>query len=314
MRPSLLSGDRLPARLRDLPEPPEVLYVRGELPRGPCAAIVGTRTPTLEGALFARKLAHDLARAGVAVLSGGAIGIDAEAHRGALSARGSTAVLAPAGFLQPYPAEHARLFARIVRQGGAYASLVPDDCPATRAAFFARNACLVALAHVVVVIQAGYRSGARNAAAAAKRLGRPLLCVPSAPWIPQGQGCLAELRSGALPCERVSDVLDALAAAGQHPVRVPARPRRSRKRRSAETQFVLPFHSHANEGLANDDSQHDAQRVLDAVRRGICHVDALAAQLGLPVARIQRALLTHRLRGVLVADPAGRLVPSNASE
>jgi len=240
-------------------------------------------------------------------LSGGALGIDAAAHRGALSAGGCTVVFGPAGFLEPYPAEHERLFASILRQGGAYASLVPDECPATRGAFFARNECLVALAHVVIVVQAGLRSGARNAAAAARRLGRPLLCVPSAPWIPEGQGCLAELRSGALPCERVKDALDALEAAGQRPVRVPAKARRSRRRRSSAAQAALPFHSEA-------DPEHDAQRVLDAVRRGIGHVDALVGELGLPVARIQQAILTHRLHGVLVADPAGRLVPGNTSD
>src|SRR5262249_30734984 len=85
-----LRDRRMPARVLDLPDPPDALYVRGELPRGPSVAIVGTRRPTPEARKFARRLARELASAGVSVLSGGAKGIDAAAHEGALRAHGTT--------------------------------------------------------------------------------------------------------------------------------------------------------------------------------------------------------------------------------
>src|SRR5262245_46006796 len=121
----VLSGPTLPPRFADLPRPPKLLYLWGELPRGPAVAIVGTRHATPAGLEFAETLSHDLARAGVAIFSGGAGGIDSAAHRGALRAGGTTVVMAPAGFDHPYPPENRRLFAQVVERGGAYASLVP---------------------------------------------------------------------------------------------------------------------------------------------------------------------------------------------
>ncbi len=102
-----LLGSALPGRLADLDAPPERLLLRGELPRGSAVAIVGTRHPTAAYPNFARDLARELAEAGVAVLSGGAKGIDTEAHRGALAAGGVTVVVASAGFERPYPEKNA---------------------------------------------------------------------------------------------------------------------------------------------------------------------------------------------------------------
>src|SRR5690606_32176743 len=142
------------------------------------------------------------------------------------------------------------LFRRIVAERGAYVSLVPDDVAATQPAFFRRNACLAALAHAVVVVQAPRRSGARNAAAWARRLGRPLLVVPSAPWIERGLGCLLELRRGAQLCESARNVLQVLEQLGVTPPAPPRRDKRSRRRprgrrrddAAARRQGVL-FHS-----------------------------------------------------------------------
>ena len=159
-----LTGSALPGRLADLEKPPERLYLRGELPRGPTVAIVGTRHSTREYEGYARTLARDLAEAGIAVLSGGAKGIDTQAHWGALDAGGVTVVVAPAGFDRPFPAKNAELFRRVVDGGGAYLSLVDAGTPATSGIFFRRNECLVALAHVVVVVEARFRGGALNSA------------------------------------------------------------------------------------------------------------------------------------------------------
>jgi predicted Rossmann fold nucleotide-binding protein DprA/Smf involved in DNA uptake len=138
-RARILLGADLPPRLRDLPKPPESVHLHGELPRGPAVAIVGTRRPSPRGVRFTEDLASALARRGVAVLSGGAKGIDTAAHRGTLAAGGITVVVAPAGLDHPFPKENAALFKQIIDSGGAYLSLVTDGRPATRSIFFQRN-------------------------------------------------------------------------------------------------------------------------------------------------------------------------------
>jgi DNA processing protein len=297
-----LRAERLPPRVMELPDPPAALYVRGELPRGPMVAIVGTREPTEEGVKFAVGLASELAEAGVAILSGGAVGIDAAAHEGALEARGQTVVVAPAGYLAPFPAEHAGLFERVIASGGAYVSLVPDERPALPSAFFARNRCLAALSQVVVVVQAPLRSGARNAAKHARELGRPLMVVPSSPWIDEGRGCNAELRRGAEPCERARDVLKRLELVGAVPI--PVLREAASPSDSAQKSFEF-------DALPQEES--DAARIVEAARAGTTDPDALCRELELPAARIQRAILTLRLRGVLVPSPYGGLILSKSS-
>lgn len=287
----ILSGTDLPTRLLDLPRPPAKVYVRGELPRGPAVAIVGTRYPTLPGSAFARELARALAERGVAILSGGAKGVDTEAHEGALLANGITVVVAPAGFLKPFPARNRGLFERIVDSGGAYLSLAADEVAATQGSFFRRNACLAALAHALVVVEAPFRSGARNAARFARALGRPFLAVPHAPWERHGEGCLLELRLGARLCTGAADVLAELErclTGGLMPQAAARTP----------IQVSLPF---SERPLTTD------AIVLDAVRRGARNADEICELSGLGPALVQRHVLTLTLEGELAPDPAGGL-------
>jgi DNA processing protein len=282
-----LAGERRPPRLAELEEPPERLYLRGELPRGPAVAIVGTRYPSAEAVAFTKTFAAELAAAGVAVLSGGAKGIDTAAHEGALDAGGVTVVVAPAGFNRPFPEKNGPLFERIVASRGAYLSLRADDAPADRGIFFARNACLVALAHAVVVTQLGHRSGAANAASWARQLGRPLFIVPHSPWVPQGVGALRELRLGGVPLDRPKEVLKLLAASGLHPLPV-----------AAVQGELWP----APAGSGEDP-------VLRALKQGACHADEISERTGLSLATVQQRILTLALSGVLVPGPLGSLRP-----
>jgi DNA processing protein len=254
-------------------------------------AIVGTRHPTSEGSSFAEALAYDLARAGVVILSGGAIGVDSAAHTGALRAGGPTVVVAPAAFDHPYPSENRGLFEEILRAGGVYLSLVSDATPAAQPTFFKRNECLVALAHVVVVVQAGFRSGARNTARRARELGRPLLVVPHSPWIEKGHGCLQELRRGALFCEGPEDVLRELDRLLLRPIPLDGAP----------IQPMLPFENPAGPSA-------DLERVHAAIAAGAEHSDQISALTGISAAVVQRQILTLTLDGVLAPDPAGRLL------
>ena len=298
----VLEGAQLPLRLLDLGHPPARVHLFGELPQGPAVAIVGTRNPTLEAGRFAFRLAADLCRAGVAVFSGGAEGIDAAAHLGALRSRGTTVVVAPSGYFAPFPKRHAPLFARVLAGGGAYLSLVADGAVAHPSNFFARNAALAALAHVLVVVEMPYRSGARNAARWARKLERPVLIVPTVPWNPAGRGCLLELRRGALLCEGPKDVLRELERVlflPEKTLKVPERaPPASSALPVASAQIALPFPPAAAEKAELD-------AVARAVLAGAAHQDAICERSGLPAATVQRHVLTLTLGGVLAADPAG---------
>ncbi len=281
-----LTGERLPPRLADLSAPPSRLYLRGELPRGPAVAVVGTRRASPEALAFSRSFAAELAAAGVAVLSGGAEGIDTAAHLGALDVGGATVVVAPGGFNRPFPEENAALFQRVVDSGGAYLSLRPDDVPADQAIFFPRNACLVALAHAVVVTQLGFRSGAANAAKWARKLGRPLFIVPHSPWVTQGAGAVRELRLGGHPLDRAKEVLKLLDAAGLHGLPAPVQGE-----------------------LWSTDPRSAEDPVLRALQAGATHADEIADRTGLSLATVQQRLLTLALSGVLVPGPSGSLKP-----
>jgi DNA processing protein len=287
-----LSGAGLPVKIRALPDPPPALYLRGQLPRGPAVAIVGTRRASPEALAWTRQTAAELARAGVAILSGGAKGIDTAAHQGALDAGGVTVVVTPAGFDHPYPPENGGLYRRILETGGAYLSLYPDNIVASQPHFFARNACLVALSHAVVVAQTRYRGGATNAAKWARLLDRKLFIVPHSPWVEPGSGSAQELRRGGEPLDRAQDVLTFLANARHHPLGLGSPPVEE-----GPTQTELwP--------AANDPA---GDPVLQALRAGATHPDEIADRTGLPLGTVQRRILTLTLSGVLVPGPLGSL-------
>jgi DNA processing protein len=187
-----------PARLRALPTPPASITIEGgPLDARRAVAIVGTREPTDDAAAFAFELAGAVARCGGVVVSGGAVGIDTAAHRGALEAAGRTWVVAPTGRGKVFPAENAPLFDAVAATDGAMVWPFADGSQPIPGAFQKRNAVLAALADVLVVVQAGTPSGALNAAASARRLGRPLWVVPGPPWQPKFTGCLHLLAAGA---------------------------------------------------------------------------------------------------------------------
>jgi DNA processing protein len=258
-------------------------------------AVVGTRHPSEDALAYTASFTSQLVQAGVAVISGGAEGIDAAAHSGTLDAGGITVVMAPSGFDKPSPEENGELFARVLAEGGVYASLVPAPVAATQGIFFRRNACLVALAHVAVVIECPFRSGARNAAKHARRLGRPLFVVPYPPWHGKGGGCVAELKLGARPLASVGDVLKVLAEQQLHGLplaRPPAEPT------SAQQSLAFP------ETLR---PPSDREAAINALRRGASTSDEIGAETGLSAPQVAQLILTLRLEGVLVADPTGRL-------
>jgi DNA processing protein len=208
-------GPGYPDSLLALADAPARLFVRGgALPA--CAeavAIVGTRAATPYGRAIAERLAFDLARRGIAIVSGLARGIDACAHAGALAAGGRTVAVLPCGLERVTPAAHAPLAARIIASG-ALAGEVERGGPFGRGAFVRRNRLIAALSAVTVVVEAGESSGALATAAVARALGRRVLAVPADVDRPGSRGSLALLRAGAAPCADAGDVLAAMDGLG----------------------------------------------------------------------------------------------------
>ena len=188
------------------------LYVTGALDAlaAPVVAIVGTRAATPQGRERARTMAHDLARRGVCVISGLALGIDGAAHEGALAAGAPTIGVLGGGHDAFFPRRHRDLGARMIAAGGAVASPYPPDWPARPGQFLARNAIVAALADAIVVIEAGARSGALNTATWGAEFNVPVLALPGDVDRPKSAGCLALIRDGALLVRDADDVLAAL--------------------------------------------------------------------------------------------------------
>jgi DNA processing protein len=210
---SLTRGDaRYPARLAELHDPPERLFVRGaalELLAGPAVALVGSRSCSPYGAQVARMLGRELASAGVVVVSGLARGIDGEAHRGALEARGPTVAVLGCGIDRDYPRSNAGLARRIVESGLVVSEYPPGVEPAPWR-FPARNRIIAGLSKATVVVEARERSGALITADFALELGRDVFAVPGEITAALAAGTNDLLRQGAAPLLTPADVLDAL--------------------------------------------------------------------------------------------------------
>ena len=187
MADALTQNDpRYPRRLCDLKDAPQVAFVRGELPHETdrAVALVGARRASPEGVDFARDLARALAKAGIWVVSGGAFGIDAAAHQGALAAKGRTLAIFGSALDQPSPRSQRPLFEAIISGAGGWLSEQQGRAP--RYAFSRRNRLIAAMADFVVVIEGRAGSGTRYTLESAVRLGRPIGAVTWAPFDERG--------------------------------------------------------------------------------------------------------------------------------
>lgn len=195
---------------------PLLLWVKGEPDLAALTerslAIVGARAATDYGEYVAAELAADLAARGWTVVSGGAYGIDARAHRGALAAQGSTVAVLACGVDVAYPRGHETLFREIARRGLIVGEL-PPGCTPTRFRFLERNRMIAGLTAGVVVVEAAVRSGAANTARWAERLGRPVMAVPGPVTSSMSAGCHVLLRSHTAEC--VTDAAEVIEVVGR---------------------------------------------------------------------------------------------------
>src|SRR3989441_7417773 len=199
--------------------PPEIsaLNARGRWPPpdGPRVAIVGSRRPSPYGEAVAEQLAADLARAGVIVVSGLALGCDAAAHRGALVGGGVTIAVMGTGVDIVYPAAHFQLAEEILAAGGALVSQFADGTAPRRQNFPARNVTMAALSDAVVVVEAIQGSGALITADAALDLHKEVMAVPGSIFSPQSVGTHNLIPGGAALVQNAPDLLAALGAGGE---------------------------------------------------------------------------------------------------
>ena len=288
-----------PKGLNDLHDPPAQLRVRGSLPAVEQAvAVVGTRYADDDALAFAHQLGRDLAVMGRPVVSGGALGIDAAAHRGAIEAGGPTVSVLATGFAPGYPRQHAQLFEQIATGGGALVTEAPDRSPPDAWTFLRRNRLIAALACSVVVVQAPERSGALSTARVGFRLKRPVFAVPCAPWDPRGRGGLLLLAKGARICTSLRDVLAVPARDAGQGARDP------HEGADSETPEAGPDSPETTLDVSHLDDEGRA--VLRALGRRPVHADNLARALGVPIMRVQHVLLELLVMGLVREPSPGR--------
>jgi DNA processing protein len=197
-----------PKWLREIYDPPIVLYARGNLRESDAdsVALVGSRMTTHYGTETARKLAYQLGMVGVCVVSGGARGIDTAAHHGALSAGGRTIAVLGSGINYIIPPENASLYQRI-SESGAVITQFPFNRKADRQTFPVRNRIVAGMTLGTVVIEAARRSGALITSNFAVEYGRQVFAVPGRIDSPRSKGCHELIRNGATLCESAEDIL-----------------------------------------------------------------------------------------------------------
>ncbi|MFV9633443.1 DNA-processing protein DprA [Mycobacterium neumannii] len=274
-------GGGAPARLRSQAHAPMVLWAIGPATLDEVAfrsaAVVGTRAATMYGEFVAGDIATGLAERDVAVVSGGAFGIDGAAHRATLAVEGVTVAVLAGGVDVPYPAGHSALLQRIAEHGLLLSEYPPGVRPA-RHRFLTRNRLVAALAGATVVVEAGARSGAANTAAWARTLGRPVCAVPGPVTSSASVGCHSLLRSGAAQIvTRAADVVELVGRVGE----------------------LAPEEQHPTSPL--DELGDIEKRVYDALpRRGGRTAEEVAVASGLPARQVLGPLVNLELSGLVV--------------
>lgn len=276
-----------PRLLKEIPDPPSVLYVRGELRRTDALgiAIVGTRGASQYGRSQAERFARSLARAGLTIVSGLARGIDAAAHTGALEAEGRTIAVLSNGVSEVYPPQHEEL-GREIEKSGALISEMPPGTKPKKGMFPQRNRLISGLTLGTIVMEAAERSGALITARLAGEHGREVFALPGLVTAPNSRGCHKLIRDGAHLIQDPEDVLDAL---GPLVEGITVSPEQT-VRHAAELQL---------------NAQENA--VLQAIGVEPTDINSIVVASGLPVPRVLSTLSVLEMRR-LVRRVSGQLV------
>ncbi|RMA59520.1 DNA protecting protein DprA [Acidovorax sp. 100] len=291
-------GDlRYPQALLDTEDPPLLLYLMGPasllehqpFPSDRCLAVVGSRNPTAQGAENARLFARALHSAGLTIVSGLALGVDAAAHEGALDsatppcARAATIAVVGTGLDRVYPRKNLDLAHRIAALG-LIVSEYPLGTPPLPGNFPKRNRIISGLSQGTLVVEAALASGSLITARMAAEQGREVFAIPGSIHAPQSRGCHALIRQGAKLVESAQDVLEEL--------KIPA-----------TTMSGLPHEGANAGGVAVSDGTEDP--VLAALGYDPMGLDALVARTGMGASALQVALLELELDGSIARLPGG---------
>jgi DNA processing protein len=280
-----------PELLRQIYDPPIVMYVKGELlPKDKNSlAMVGSRMTTHYGIEVARKLAYQLAYLGVTVISGGARGIDSAAHQGALSGKGRTIAVLGTGINLVWPPENKELYERIA-ENGALVTQFPFNSPGTKQSFPIRNRLVAGMTLGTVVVEANLTSGALITANFANEYGRQVFAVPGRIDSPRSKGCHDLIKKGAKLCEGAEDILSEFEYLFP-PSNKPASP--------AETGTLPALELSENE-----------QKVYDTLSEEQLSIDQVIRKSGLPASATSVALLSLEMKRIVRQLP-GKLFVRN---
>ena len=285
------TDEEYPPLLRQIYDPPLVLYVKGALLSKDknSVAMVGSRLTTHYGIEIARKFAYQLAYLGVTVVSGGARGIDSAAHQGALSAKGRTVAILGTGINLVWPPENRELYERIA-ENGALVTQFPFNSPGTKQSFPIRNRLVAGMTLGTVVVEANLTSGALITANFANEYGRQVFAVPGRIDSPRSKGCHDLIKKGAKLCEGAEDILSEFEYLF---------PQSNKPASPAETGQLPALELSENE-----------QRVYDTLGEDQISIDEVIRQSGLPASAASVALLSLEMKRIIRQLP-GKVFAKN---
>ncbi len=262
-----------PERLKEIYDPPLVLYCRGDVEalskQG--IGVVGSRRTTYYGLETAKKLSYQMAYAGLCVNSGLARGIDTAAHQGALAAKGRTVAVLGSSLDHLYPAENKALARKIVEQRGAVISEFPFGTPPDRRTFPMRNRIVSGMSMGILVVEAGQSSGALITAKMGLEQGRTIYAVPGQITSPESKGCHGLIKEGAKLVEDVEDIL-------------------------AEYEFSFSKSEIAPKRPWPDDLSPEEKKILEVMQTEEMQMDVLIQKCGLPSPAVSSSLLRLEMR------------------
>lgn len=262
-----------PARLREISQPPPILYLKGQITQEDAwaVAIVGTRRVTAYGRQVAEEVGSFLAQNGITVVSGLARGVDGYAHQAALNAGGRTIAVLGSGLDHIYPPEHRNLAAKIENAGAVITDYAPDT-PPEASNFPPRNRIISGLSMATIVIEAGKTSGALITANFALEQGREVFALPGNIYAPQSKGPNKLIQQGAHPLLHPGDILEILDLT-----------RISQQRTARQT-------------LLADETE---TKLLEALSHEPRHIDEIRAQTGLAIEKVSSLLVMMELKGMV---------------
>jgi DNA processing protein len=285
--------DDYPELLEQIPDPPELLFVQGDvdLLSQWQIAIVGSRNPSTSGHEAAFEFSKYLAECGIVITSGLAMGIDAAAHKGALAAGGKTIAVVGTGLDRVYPAKH-RDLAHVIVNNGAMVSEFPLGTPPQANHFPRRNRIISGLSLGALVTEAAIKSGSLITARMAMEQGREVFAIPGSIHNPLARGCHKLIREGAKLVETAQDILEELG---------PLSAVQRTKLKSEASQDIEP--------IQRDD---DYQLLLDKLGYDPIQIDVLIERSGLTADVVSSMLLLLELQGQVESLPGGRYVRNGA--